>query len=53
VRQGDPNGFSIDEKLDVNGIRVARGDGNDQRLVNAMNLFLSPAVGCDEVSKHS
>jgi hypothetical protein len=52
MRQGDPDGASVDKELDINGIGVAGGYGNDQRLVNAMDLFFGPAVAGVEIAIH-
>src|ERR1039458_9855652 len=52
VAQRHPNRFSVDQKLDVDGIGVTRGDGHDHRLIHAMNLLFGPAVGSGEISKH-
>jgi hypothetical protein len=50
--QRDPDGLAIDEKLDIHGIGVPRRDGNDQRLIDAVDLLFGPAVGGGEVGKH-
>jgi hypothetical protein len=52
MRQGHPDGSSINEKFDVDCISVTRGDGDDQSLVNAVNRFLRPAIRSREVSEH-
>lgn len=52
MRQGDRNGRAPDQELDIDGVGVTRRDGNDQRLVNAVNRFPGPAVDGSEVFKH-
>jgi len=52
MRQRDPDRSSIDQKLDVDRIGVTRGNGDDQGLVDAVDLLLRPAVGGGEVFKH-
>src|ERR1700686_1031323 len=52
VRQGDPDRATVNQELDVHCIGVAGGDGYDQGLVEAVYLFLGPAVGGGEVSEH-
>ena len=52
VRQRHPDGSSVDQKLDVDSISVPRGDRDDQRLVDAVNRLLRPAVGGSEILKH-
>src|SRR5258708_614478 len=49
MRQRYPHGMPIHEKLDVHCIRVARSDGHDQALIQAMDRFPGPAVGGGEV----
>jgi hypothetical protein len=34
--ESDPNGAVTDHELDVNGISMSRGNGDDERLVLAM-----------------
>lgn len=50
--ENDPDRTPIRQKLDVNRIGVARGNGNDQRLINAVDLFLAPAVESVEIVVH-
>jgi hypothetical protein len=52
MRQGYPYGVAVREKLDIHGIRVAGSNGDDQRFVNAVDLFLGPAVGGMEIAIH-
>jgi hypothetical protein len=52
VGQRHPDGSSVDQKLDIDGIGVPRGDGDDERLVDAVNLLLRPTIGGGEISKH-
>src|SRR5712692_3473227 len=52
VRQGDPDGTSVDQELDVHRIGMAGGDGHYQGLVETVYLLLGPAVGGGEVSEH-
>lgn len=51
-RQSYPNGFSIGQELDIDRIGVPRGHGNNERLVDAVNRFLGPAIGDGEIFKH-
>jgi hypothetical protein len=52
MRQRYPDPASIDEKLVVDRIGVACGDGDDLRLINAMDLLFCPAVSGGEVLEH-
>ena len=52
MRERDPDFSPVDEELEVYGIGMARGYGHDHGLVDAVNLFLRPAVGGSEVLKH-
>lgn len=51
-RQGDRDGASTDEEVNVHGIGVARGNGNDQRLVNAVHFLFRPAVDSAKAFVH-
>src|ERR1700722_18989355 len=53
VRQRHPNLAPINQKLDVDGVGVARSDGDNQGLVDAMNRLASPAVEGGEVVEHA
>src|SRR5579884_3964044 len=44
MRERDPDGASVGEELDVDGVGVAGGDGDDECLVGAVNVLISPAV---------
>ena len=52
MRQRHPHGSSIDQKFNVDGVSMPRSNGNDQRLINAMNRLLAPAVSGSEILKH-
>src|SRR5579859_2951225 len=52
MRQSDPYRAAADQKLDVNGVRVAGGDGHNQGLVHAVQLLSGPAVGGVKVLVH-
>jgi len=52
MREGHRNRSAVDQELDIDGVGVTRRDGNDQRLVNAVNRFPGPAIDGSEVSKH-
>jgi hypothetical protein len=52
MRQRDRNGCAADQELNIDCVGVTRRDGNDQRLVNAVNRFPGPAINGSEVSKH-
>jgi hypothetical protein len=53
VWQRDPNSAAIDEKLNVDRVRVPRGNSDNQRLIDAMNRFFRPAVEGGEVVEHN
>jgi hypothetical protein len=52
MRQRDPDGAAVDQEFYVDGIGVAGGDGDDQRLINAVHILVGPAVGGVEVLIH-
>src|SRR6185312_3859133 len=52
VRHSDPHGTAVGQELYVNGVGVTRGDGDNKRLVNAVDLFTGPAVVNAKVSVH-
>lgn len=53
VRQGDPNRFASDQKFVIDGVGVARGNGDDLALIGAMDRLFRPTIcGC-EVLKHT
>lgn len=52
VRKSDRHIAPIHHELDIDCVRVARCDSNDQRLIKAMHLFLGPAVGGGEIIIH-
>ncbi len=49
---GDPHGAVVDIEADINGVGVARGDGDDVGLPAAMQVFACPAVRNMEVFVH-
>lgn len=52
VRECNRNRSALDQKLNIDRIGVTRRDGNDQRLVDAVNRLPGPAVDDSEVFKH-
>src|SRR6202035_6056359 len=52
MRQRHPDSSSVNQKLYVDSIGVPCGNGDDQRLIDAMNWLLGPAVGGGEILKH-
>ena len=48
----DPNRLAVYQKFDIHGIGMPGGDGYDQRLIDAMDLFPRPALGGVEVIVH-
>jgi hypothetical protein len=52
MRQGNPNGTAAGEKFDVDSVGMPRGDGHDQRLVDAVEPLARPAVGNMKVLIH-
>ena len=50
--ESDPNRAAIGEKLDVDGIGVARRNGDDHRLINAVDSLFGPAVKRVEIVVH-
>ena len=52
MRHSDPHGTAVGKKLDVDGVGVTRGNGDDKRLINAVDLFTGPAVVNAKVSVH-
>lgn len=53
MRQRNPHRMTIRQKLDVHGIRVPRGNGHDQRLIEAVDCFAGAKVGNVEVLVHT
>ena len=53
MRQGDPEGPPIYQELDVHGVGMARGNGYDECLVDAVNFLLGPAVDGREITEHT
>jgi hypothetical protein len=53
MRQSYPDFPAIDQKLDVYGVGVPRGNSDDQGLIDTMHLLFRPAIGGYEVRKHS
>jgi hypothetical protein len=51
-RQSDPDRPSINQKLDVHGIGMPGGHGDNQRLINAVDLLLGPAIEGMKVAIH-
>src|SRR6266568_2602678 len=51
-RQRDPDRPAIHEELNIHRIGMASGNGNDQRLIQAVNLLLGPAVEGVEIAIH-
>ena len=52
MRHSDPHGTAVGQELYVNGVGVTRGNGNDECLINAVDLFTGPAVVNAKVSVH-
>jgi hypothetical protein len=52
VRQGDPHWTIVDQKLDVDGIGMSRGDSNNEGLIAAVHRFPGPAIKSLEVVVH-
>jgi hypothetical protein len=50
--EGHRNSSAIDQELNIDGVGVTRRDGNDQRLIDAVNRLPGPAIDGSEVSKH-
>ena len=50
--QGDPHGAIVDIKADIDGVGMARGDGDDVGLPAAVQVFARPAVRNMEVFVH-
>ena len=44
--------MAVNQELYVDGIGVARGYGDDQRLIDAMDLLLGPAIKGMKVAIH-
>src|SRR6266536_2127617 len=51
-RQRDPDRPAIHEELNIYRIGMACGDSNDQRLIQAVDLLLGPAVEGVEIAIH-
>ena len=53
-RQGqrDPYGASINQKLDIYRVCMPGGNGDNQRLINTVDLLLGPAIEGVEVAIH-
>ena len=52
-RKRDPDRMTVGEEFQIDGIGVARGDGNDERLVDAMDFLFRPAIEGLEVLVHA
>jgi len=52
MRQHNPDRVPVHQKLYVHGVGVAGGDGHNQRLVHAVDLLATPAVGTTKVGVH-
>jgi hypothetical protein len=52
MRQGNPHGAAIYQKLYVDRIRMASCDGNNQRPVDAVQLFAGPSIFDSEIVVH-
>jgi hypothetical protein len=50
--QRNPYRAPVNDKLDINGVRMTRCDGHNQRLVNAVDPLLGPVIGRLEVVEH-
>src|ERR1039458_6718628 len=50
--QGDPDWTSVHQELDIHRIGVPGGDGQDERVVEAVNLVFGTVVGIAEIVKH-
>jgi hypothetical protein len=53
MRDRNPDWPAVGEEFDIDGIRVAGGNGNYDRLVGAVNLLIRPAVCGFEVIVHA
>jgi hypothetical protein len=53
VRHGYPDGFAVDGKADIGGVGMARGDGDDGALPDAVQRLCSPAVDGYEIFVHA
>lgn len=53
MRQRNPNGTPAGKKLYVNSVGVPRRNGDDQGLVDTVELFSGPAVGGVKVLIHA
>ena len=53
VWKGDPDWMIVDEKFNIDGIGVPCRYGNNKRLVQAMELLPTPAIGSVKVFVHS
>jgi hypothetical protein len=52
MRERDPDGLAINEELDIDGVGVAGGDGDDKGLIEAVDVAFGPAIGGVEVVEH-
>jgi len=52
MRQSNPGGLAVSQEFDVHGIGVASGNGHDQGLVGAVDLFPGPAVSGAKIGVH-
>src|ERR1035441_412280 len=52
MRQRHPHRTSLHQEFNVDGIRVTGGNGYDQRLIDAVDLLLRPAVGGLKITIH-
>src|SRR6266404_1845053 len=53
MRQSNPHRTSAGQKFYVHGVSVPGCNGNDQGLVNTMQLLPSPAVGSVKIIVHA
>jgi hypothetical protein len=52
MRERHPDFSSADQELDIHRVGVAGSNRHDHGLINAMDLFLGPAIGRGEILKH-
>src|SRR5437764_1711349 len=51
-RQSYPNRAAVDQKLNIHCVSMASGNGNNQGLVDAVDLLLGPAIEGLKVAIH-
>jgi len=53
VRNSDPNWPAIGQKFDIDGVSVSGSNGDNYRLIGAVDLFFRPPIFGYEIIVHA